>query len=485
MPSLDWALIAILVLETAALVWLAVDRRRVHAPATAPAPDAAPASDTHLSESAAIYQSVVEYQTDLICRYLPDTTLTFVNDAYSRFWGKTRDELIGTKFLTFIPESAHPRCCPGRPQSSRTPSVQSHEHEVVLSDGTIGWQHWINRPIVDADGNVTELQAIGRDITDRRRAEEELRNALADVKRLSEQLHAENLYLHDELTAAERQGDLVVPQRDDAREAGRGGTRGADDDAGADHRRDRHRQGGAGARAALDERPPRSAVRAGQLRRAAGEPDRERAVRPRARRLHRRGVAARRAVRAGRRRHALPRRDRRAADRAPAEAAARAAGKRVRAGGRQPHRARLGPHPRGDQSRPRRRGRRRDVPRRSLLPAQRLPDSRAAAPRARRGHRPAGEHVPEAGLPPRRTGDRRHLARDARGVRGLRLARQRARAAERHRAGHGDDSTAMCSDCQTTGPARWRSTRSARRPCRRPEPTARSRTSARSNVSTS
>ena len=43
------------------------------------------------------------------------------------------------------------------------------------------------------------------------------------------------------------------------------------------------------------------------------EPGRDRAVRPRARRLHRRRAAPRRAVRAGRRRHPVPRRDRRAA----------------------------------------------------------------------------------------------------------------------------------------------------------------------------
>ena len=30
------------------------------------------------------YRSVLETQSDLICRFLPDTTLTFVNDAYRR-----------------------------------------------------------------------------------------------------------------------------------------------------------------------------------------------------------------------------------------------------------------------------------------------------------------------------------------------------------------------------------------------------------------
>ena len=39
------------------------------------------------------YRNVVQTQTELICRYLPDTTLTFVNDAYCRYFGKSRAEL--------------------------------------------------------------------------------------------------------------------------------------------------------------------------------------------------------------------------------------------------------------------------------------------------------------------------------------------------------------------------------------------------------
>lgn len=36
------------------------------------------------------YRAVVEDQTELICRFLPDCTLTFVNDAYCRYFGKSR-----------------------------------------------------------------------------------------------------------------------------------------------------------------------------------------------------------------------------------------------------------------------------------------------------------------------------------------------------------------------------------------------------------
>src|SRR5262249_44851539 len=62
-------------------------------------------AEESLRESEERYRSVVESQTELICRYLPDTTLTFVNDAYCRYFGKMQEELIGMKFLDLIPES--------------------------------------------------------------------------------------------------------------------------------------------------------------------------------------------------------------------------------------------------------------------------------------------------------------------------------------------------------------------------------------------
>ena len=41
------------------------------------------------------YQHVVEDQMELVCRYMPDCTLTFANQAYCRYHEKGREELIG------------------------------------------------------------------------------------------------------------------------------------------------------------------------------------------------------------------------------------------------------------------------------------------------------------------------------------------------------------------------------------------------------
>ena len=118
------------------------------------------------------YRSVVDTQSELICRFLPDTTLTFVNDAYCRFWNRTREQLIGTRFIEMIPLDARPAVLT-RVDGLRG-GVDTHEHAVVLSDGTIGWQHWTNHAIVDDRGHVLELQGVGRDITDQKRAQDAL-----------------------------------------------------------------------------------------------------------------------------------------------------------------------------------------------------------------------------------------------------------------------------------------------------------------------
>ena len=71
-------------------------------------------------------------------------------------------------------------------------------------------------------------------------------------------------------------------------------------------------------------------VPGGRLRRAPGQPARERAVRPREGRVHRRADPARGRLRGGQRRHRVPRRDWRAAARAAAQAAARARAREIR-----------------------------------------------------------------------------------------------------------------------------------------------------------
>ena len=152
---------------------------------------------------------------------------------------------------------------------------------------------------------------------------------------------------------------------------------GADRRLGAHHRRERHGQG-ADRRGDPPQQPAQGrAVRQGEPGRHLLDPLRERDVRPRQRRLHRRPGGPQGALRDGRRRHHLPRRDRRDRSRGAGEAAARAPGPLLRGAGVEPHAHRGRAGGLGHQPRPRGDGGEGAVPRGPPLPAE--PDRRAAA----------------------------------------------------------------------------------------------------------
>jgi PAS domain S-box-containing protein len=118
---------------------------------------------------------VVETQAELICRFRADGTLTFVNDAYCRWFGLAREEVIGRRFLDLLsgPERAAERRRLAALVADPRPATS--EHEAVRPDGSVGWQRWETRPLRDARGAVVEFQAAGHDVTERKRAEEALR----------------------------------------------------------------------------------------------------------------------------------------------------------------------------------------------------------------------------------------------------------------------------------------------------------------------
>lgn len=154
-------------------------------------------SEQKLRSSEQQYREVVESQTDLICRYREDTTLTFVNEAYCRFFGRSREQLIGTRFIELIPEASRKAVFENIAALSKDLRPISHEHEVILRDGSIGWQHWVDYAILGADDCVTEFQAIGRDVTERRKAERAFRESEERLRQMVEGVQDYAIFMLD------------------------------------------------------------------------------------------------------------------------------------------------------------------------------------------------------------------------------------------------------------------------------------------------
>lgn len=139
-------------------------------------------AERELQESEARYRAIVEDQTELICRFQQDGTLSFVNQAVCRYFGKSRQELLGRDFMPLIPAEDRPGVRQHLAALSRENPVGTHVHRVFAADGTIRWQQWTHRLICDETGRVIEIQGVGSDITEKCLMEEALRESAEKIK---------------------------------------------------------------------------------------------------------------------------------------------------------------------------------------------------------------------------------------------------------------------------------------------------------------
>jgi PAS domain S-box-containing protein len=130
-----------------------------------------------LVNSEQLYRAIVEDQTEIICRFRPDGTITFVNEAFCRYFGKGRDEVLGTRYLPTIPHedrrrlwSAYGGLAPHRP-------VFHQEFRIEMPGGKARWLHWTNRAVYDDSGSLIEHQGVARDITERIGSEQQIRES--------------------------------------------------------------------------------------------------------------------------------------------------------------------------------------------------------------------------------------------------------------------------------------------------------------------
>jgi len=137
--------------------------------------------NTMLEASEQRYRNVVEDQTEFISRFLPDGTHVFVNEAYCRYFNKTRDEIIGKKFVPRVPAEDQGRVREHFASLTREHPTATITHRILLADGQVRWQRWSDRAIFDENGALTEYQSVGRDITEEKRSEEALRESEASL----------------------------------------------------------------------------------------------------------------------------------------------------------------------------------------------------------------------------------------------------------------------------------------------------------------
>jgi len=142
-----------------------------------------------LQESEAQYRALVESASDIVFRTDGAGHFTFINPAALRITGYEEKEIIGRHYPTLIRQDMREEAMKffGRQFVKGIPNTYS-EYPVIVKDGREIWLGQ-NTQLIFQDGKVMAFQAVARDITDRKRIEDELKESEEKFRLLAASAH--------------------------------------------------------------------------------------------------------------------------------------------------------------------------------------------------------------------------------------------------------------------------------------------------------
>ena len=132
--------------------------------------------EENLKRSEKKYRLIVENQTDMIVAFDSEGFLLFASPSYCKTFDKTADELVGTKFIPLIHEEDRETVVKAIDNVYQPPYTAYVEERAMTKDGW-RWQAWLNSAILNEEDKVESIVAAGRDINNRKKAEEALRES--------------------------------------------------------------------------------------------------------------------------------------------------------------------------------------------------------------------------------------------------------------------------------------------------------------------
>ena len=129
-----------------------------------------------LRDSQARFASIVDSQQELICRFKPDTTLTFANRAYLAAFAPDGSEasVLGVPWISRVNDPERDAIVARLHRLGPDLPAIDYEVRVRLASGRTAIMQCSDRAFWDDDGHVIEYQCVGHDVTALRTAQQDL-----------------------------------------------------------------------------------------------------------------------------------------------------------------------------------------------------------------------------------------------------------------------------------------------------------------------
>jgi PAS domain S-box-containing protein len=171
-------------------------------------------ADEALRESEERFRTMADTLREAIwIRSLAPEKILYVSPSFERIWGLPLERLYqDPRSWT---EAIHPedrdRTVGMFDQWISGDDVTYHdaEYRIIRPDGAVRWIHDIGVLNFDEQGRPRRVSGISADITDRKRAQEDLRIALREIEKLKDQLYEENVALKEEIDKTSMFAEIV------------------------------------------------------------------------------------------------------------------------------------------------------------------------------------------------------------------------------------------------------------------------------------
>ncbi len=131
-------------------------------------------TEAALKESEEKYRLLIENQSDLVVKVNTDGEFQFVSPSYCAMFGKTNEELTGSHFMPLVHDDDQESTATAMKALFEPPYTAYIEQRAMTKNGW-RWLAWMDTAVLDENKNVISIIGVGRDISERKQAEEELK----------------------------------------------------------------------------------------------------------------------------------------------------------------------------------------------------------------------------------------------------------------------------------------------------------------------
>lgn len=165
-------------------------------------------AELRVAESERKYGELVELVNSIILRWTPDGRITFLNEFGQRFFGYSATEVVGRHVMGTIVPAADDE---GRDLRQLMEEIcanpaafEQNVNENMRSNGERVWIAWTNRIVQDDHGRVKEILSVGTDVTEKRHAEEAIRELNTSLEKRVTERTKELAVARDRAESADR-----------------------------------------------------------------------------------------------------------------------------------------------------------------------------------------------------------------------------------------------------------------------------------------